>query len=128
MPASSPEPPLDLDALAGPGLAGLDGPDLADLAPEVPDPLAGVEYTGGIEVDAARELVALEAGFKTRAKAEAARFALATDTEYWFAVCFRDRASKNAFLTAAGLMEIGDKYLDGHAVARLLGVDMPTEG
>jgi len=72
------------------------------------------------------ELDALAKGFRERTKREDERFRLATDSEYWFAVCFKSRADKDAFLAAARLMPVGDKYLDGYAVARTLGIEMPT--
>lgn len=92
-----------------------------------PDPLAGVEYTGDLAADSAAELDAVAQGFRDRTKREDERFRLATDSEYWFAVCFKTRADKEAFLAAARLMPIGDKYLDGYAVARALGIPMPAD-
>jgi hypothetical protein len=91
-----------------------------------PDPLADVEYTGDLATDSAAELDTLAKGFRDRTKREDERFRLATDSEYWFAVCFKSRADKDAFLAAARLMQVGDKYLDGYAVARTLGIEMPT--
>ena len=92
----------------------------------VDDPLAGVEYSQKLDVDAAREMTALQEGFAKRAKAEKDRFVKATDTEYWFAVCFNSRDDKEAFLKAvkANKNVMGDKYLDGYKLARLLGVEM----
>jgi hypothetical protein len=49
---------------------------------------------------------------------------IATESECWFAVCFKNQHDKDAFLATAGLVVIGDKYLDGCA-AELLGVTMP---
>lgn len=89
-----------------------------------PDPLADVEYTGNLATDAASEFTALEQGYRDRAKAETARFKRATDSEYWVAVCFTTREEKEAFLTAAGLAHLGDKYLDGHQVAHQLGIEL----
>jgi hypothetical protein len=91
-----------------------------------PDPLADVEYTGDLAADSSAELDALAQGFRDRTKREDERFRLATDSEYWFALCFKSREDKEAFLKAAGLMAVGDKYLDGYAVARVLGIDMPS--
>jgi hypothetical protein len=68
----------------------------------------------------------LAIGFRERTKREDERFRLATDSEFWFVLCFKSREDKEAFLKSAGLMHIGDKYLDGRAAAALLGVDMPT--
>ncbi len=90
-----------------------------------PDPLGGVEYTGDLATDAAAELDALAIGFRERTKREEERFRLATDSEFWFALCFTSREEKDAFLHAARLFHIGDKYLDGRAAAAVLGVTMP---
>ncbi len=89
------------------------------------DPLADVEYTGDLAKDAAAELTALERGWRERRDQEQKRFIAATDTEYWFAVAFRTRAHKDAFLAAMELTRLGDKYIDGHALARALGVTLP---
>ena len=65
--------------------------------------------------------------FGKRTKREDERFRLAADSEYWFALCFKTREDKDAFLAAARMLPIGDKYLDGYAVARVLGIPMPTD-
>jgi len=72
------------------------------------------------------DISALEAGFKKRAKDEGRRFALATDTEYWACLCFQTREQKEAFLRALKLASLGDKYLDGQEVAKVLGVKLPN--
>ncbi|SDC25482.1 hypothetical protein [Actinokineospora iranica] len=113
--------------------AALTGPTsqddlLAQLNAEPePDPLADVEYTGDLETDSTAELDALAKGFRERTKREDDRFRLATDSEYWFAVCFKSREDKEAFLRAARLFALGDKYLDGYAVAHTLDIPMPTK-
>lgn len=93
--------------------------------PSVPDPLADVEYTDNNEHNATAELDAVALGFRERAKREQQRFKGATDTEFWAALCFRDRASKDAFLAAVGAARLGDKYIDGHQFAKLVGVELP---
>lgn len=110
-------------AIGGPtSNAGL----LAQLNAEPhPDPLADVDYTGDLATDAAAELDALAIGFRERTKREDERFRLATDSEFWFALCFKSREEKDAFLRAARLWHVGDKYLDGRAAAAVLGVDLP---
>jgi hypothetical protein len=55
--------------------------------------------------------------FRARSKEEAKRYADATDSEYWVAVCFHSRADKEAFLREFNLRQHGDKYLDGYKVA-----------
>lgn len=58
--------------------------------------------------------------FRDRAKQEAKRFADATDSEYWVAVCFKTRDEKERFLRKFGLANLGDKYLDGRRVEEKL--------
>ncbi len=110
-------PDLDLGETPDIGDLDFDLDDIPDpLAPDpepVADPLAAVEYTDNLEEDSARELSALEQGIRDRAAAERDRFREATDTEYWFAVCFRTREDKEAFLERYDLYEKGDKYLLG---------------
>ncbi len=83
------------------------------------------EQTGNPELDSAADLDAVQQGFRNRAKQESDRFALATDSEYWAAICFQTREQKEAFLSALKLLEFGDKYLDGRLVAERLGVKLP---
>lgn len=83
------------------------------------------EETGDVEKDSKAELDALQKGFRDAIKREDKRFELATDSEYWFCVCFQSREQCNAFLKAMDLLEIGDKYLDGQEVAKKLGVKLP---
>lgn len=93
---------------------------------ETPNPLDSVEYTGDVEEDAGREFSALQKGFRERADRENKRRQRATDSEYWFAVCFESREEKEAFLKAARVSKklMGDKYLDGRMLAKMLGIEM----
>lgn len=92
-----------------------------------PDPLADVDYSGDLAADSTAELTAMQAAYRQRAKAEANRFRTATDSEYWVAVCFKTREDKERFLAAAGLLDYGDKYLDGYIAAKQLGIPMDKE-
>lgn len=87
-----------------------------------PDPLAEVEYTGNLEEDSARELTALEEGYRERMRNEQARFVAATDSEYWLCLCFADRAERERFLAAVG-ENPKTKYLLGRDLARTLDID-----
>jgi len=84
------------------------------------------ETTGDPEVDDRATLSAVQSGFRERAKTEADRFTLATDSEYWACVCFQTREQKEAFLAALNILKFGDKYLDGELVAKELGVTLPS--
>lgn len=134
-------PQLDLpdmaDDLGGGDVAGLLMPDAdelesADPFAEPPDdienPLARVEYQENTEADSKAELDALQQAFAEREKHGKEANAVtewmnsALDSEYWFCVCFINRAQKDEFLKRSGLIQLGDKYLDGRKVAKLLGV------
>ncbi|WP_053719456.1 hypothetical protein [Saccharothrix sp. NRRL B-16348] len=115
-----------LQATAAIGGPTSDADLLAQLnADPEPDPLADVEYTGDLATDSTAELDALARGFRERTAREDERFRLATDSEFWFVLCFKSREEKDAFLRAARLFHLGDKYLDGRAAASALGVDLP---
>lgn len=66
------------------------------------------------------QITKIKQGFIDRAKLERARFKDATDSEYWVALCFHNRAEKEAFLKEFGLSRLGDKYLDGNRAAERL--------
>lgn len=84
------------------------------------DPLAGVEYTGDMEADCLAELSALYASFQLAKPPK--RLRDVTDSDIWFALVFPDRDAKDKFLKDRDLVKLGDKYLDGAAVAKRLGV------
>jgi hypothetical protein len=73
-----------------------------------------------LEESCREEIGEIEAAFRKRLQNEDGRRRAATDSEFWFAVYFPDRAAKDAFLREHGLDKIGDKYLPGMAVDRVL--------
>lgn len=81
--------------------------------------------TGDAEADSLADLDEVKRGFRERAKAENDRFQNVTDSEYWFAMCFKTREQKERFLVAMNWIQFGDKYLPGDEVAKLMGVDLP---
>lgn len=126
-----------LDALAGVGnglatfaggLEGLDGLGEDDPA-AADDPIAALDLDYEAmtnEEVAVKETSAVLEAFKARAKAEQDRFTLATDSEYWVGLCFQTREQKLAFLAATGLLQHGDKYIDGQHLAKVMGVALPS--
>jgi hypothetical protein len=60
--------------------------------------------------------------FAASVKKELVDFRALTDTEYWFAVCFRTREQKEAFLAAIGQPAGENKYLNGETLAVRLGI------
>lgn len=91
---------------------------------------AEVKAEGRLERLAAEEAALDEVarGFRERRKTEAKRFEDATDSEFWFAVCFESREQKEAFLKALQwTLATGgdDKYLDGTVLAKKCGIELP---
>ena len=91
----------------------------------VPQYVTMPELSGNAEKDSAADLDAVQQGFRKRAADEGKRFALATDSEYWACICFQTREQKESFLVALDILKFGDRYLDGQAVAKQLGVALP---
>lgn len=98
------------------------------------DPLADVDYTGDLPSDCGKEFDALQASFEERvnregmaerAKAERDRFQKATDSEFWFAVCFTSREEKERALKALKVSKrmMGDKYVDGRKFMQVQGIE-----
>lgn len=84
------------------------------------------DHVGDIQKEAEEELSEVLSGFKQRAEIEEQRFLDATDSEYWFCLCFQTREQKEEFLEKIGLMELGDKYIDGMKAAQKLGITMTS--
>jgi hypothetical protein len=81
---------------------------------------------GQAEAEAAAEASEMLEGFRQRAKNEEQRIYEATDSEYWFCICFQIREQKEEFLRKLGWYEMGDKYLDGVLLAERLGIQLTT--
>lgn len=77
------------------------------------------------EADSSKELNALQAAFAERARNEAARKELATDSEFWCCLVFQTRDQAEAFAESLG--QPGEKYLDGRPIAKRLGVSIPPD-
>ncbi|UXE03888.1 hypothetical protein SEA_OBLADI_165 [Gordonia phage ObLaDi] len=86
-----------------------------------PDPLAGLEYTDSLHLDARIELDALaEALRRGQDPLWARKHAAPDDTEHWIAVAFDSREVKDKFLRLTGWDTVGNKYINGHKLAHLL--------
>lgn len=116
-----PKPTFERSSFASAGFAP------ASFTAPKDDPLAGVEYTGDPEADSAAELSAAKAAFIERAKREAKRMEKATDSEYWFCVCFQTREEVKEFLRKASWGPSDAKYIDGHIVADKMGIQITKD-
>ncbi len=89
---------------------------------KTPDPLADVTYSGDLEADCLSELEALHECFV--AAASPVKLVEPTDSDVWFVIAWPDRDGKDEFINRCGLRKFGDKYMDGVAVAKKLGVNL----
>jgi hypothetical protein len=64
--------------------------------------------------------------FKKSAQREKQRFADATDSEYWVALCFQTREQKEEFLRKIGWQHLGDQYLNGMLCAEAQGITLTS--
>lgn len=106
---------------------GLDFGDGALFADEADQDEADPHEGKSVEERSTAVLNEAQQAFSDRAKNEAKRMLMACDTEFWFAVSFQTRAQKEQFLKLAKLIELGDKYLDGWEVAKVLGIPLPRD-
>jgi hypothetical protein len=100
-------------------------PLLEDFAP-ARDPLVNLPDTGSVQKTALVELEAVQTAFYERRNSEKHRSITQFDTEYWFAVIFEDRDQKEHFLQALGIIQHGDKYVDGRILAECLSIELPA--
>ncbi len=88
----------------------------------------GVPITGNYETDTEAELSETLRRFKESSKSEENTKEKNASTEYWFATYFASKQQRDLFLTALGLLEkLQDQYIDGHSLARAIGVDLLNE-
>jgi hypothetical protein len=62
--------------------------------------------------------------FRNDRAAEMRRMLDENDSEYWVCIYFGTREQKETYLAAAHLIDLGDKYLDGEAVAERQGISL----
>lgn len=115
--------PIGKINIAGPGEVRPDFDSLFDPM-GMDNPLDRIRYTDDVERDSANEISEALRAILEQKRAMREVYRTTTDPEFWFCICFQSRAQKDEFLAAAGLDVLGDKYLDGLAVARHLGIDV----
>lgn len=103
--------------------AKLSGAKLRRYTGRKVQPEPEIPKTGDVEADASAELVK----FREKAAKEAKRREKATDSEYWFCVCFQTREQVEEFLAKSGWGPTDAKYLDGQKVAQAVGVDLTPD-
>lgn len=94
----------------------------------VDDPTAGIEWANNAEEDSKKELDAVAQGFRQRRDQEDKRVENATDSRYYFVVCFRDRPDRDSFLSKLNMgLDDGDWWINGYELGRMLGPEYEIE-
>ncbi len=91
-------------------------------APE--NPLSDVEYPGDLQGNVDAEISAVLQNILAERAHKRDEFRLLADSEYWLCICFQSYEQKMEFLRQARWDHLGDKYVNGLEVARLLGLDV----
>lgn len=90
-------------------------------------PLADIEYTGNVEVDARKELdVTIEEIRATKREKQKA-ITKTLDTEYWVCLCFQSRQQVEEFMAKCGQPDPTHKYVDGVKFAERIGNPVTPE-
>lgn len=101
--------------------------DLGEHNPLAPEPTKPDEQFTSYEEMHAKSATEIRTAFMERAAADQKRFEDATDSEFWFCICFRSREQKEAFLRLVqwpGVDEL-DKYVHGEDIAKALNIALP---
>jgi hypothetical protein len=88
----------------------------------IPDPLADLPIADDPDESVGNEVSAALQAIRDEKAQRRDAYRTIVDTEYWFCVCFQNRAQKDEFLRLAGWIDHGDKYLDGLEIARRMGI------
>lgn len=67
----------------------------------------------------------IESATKSAFKAEANKLADVLDSEFYICLCFDSRAAKEQFLSQTKIAKTDDRFVDGHEIAKRLGVELP---
>lgn len=97
----------------------------ADLSLPVIDNPIHFEPTDDLEADVSTEADLMKQALRAADKRIAEEANLMNDSEYFFVMMFESREQKEIFLKAMNWYLMGDKYIDGTQVARLLNVPLP---
>jgi len=102
------------------GVAMLEKHGHPTLAPhEPPDPSLPEDKAWKQELDT------LGQRLREQSKASREWLKLVNDTDYYFTVVFLSQAQRDAFLKATGWDKYGQFHLDGLALAKALGIELP---
>lgn len=93
-------------------------------AEQTPNPLIKLPEQEDPEEAATQEVSAALQHILDEKKLRRDQYRTMVDHEFWVAVCFQNREQKEEFLQKTGLIDLGDKYIDGLQVAERLNVDI----
>lgn len=99
-------------------------PDFDSMFDDDGNLLDDLAVLDGIQENVNQEMSAILKAIIERKRAQAERFRITDDPEYFLCLCFQSRDQKDEFVQAAGWADFGYKYINGLDVARKLGVSV----
>jgi hypothetical protein len=101
-----------------------DGDPFAERSGRAIDP-ARLPPPGSLERMAQEEVDEIAQSFRQRMQRENRRLDFVLDSDYWCCLVFQSSEQLLAFLNATGWRRLGERYIDGLAVARAMNIDLP---
>jgi hypothetical protein len=103
---------------------GTQWPKFDTLFNPITDVLEGFEPTDDQEDNATQIMDRVAEGFINADQRKLDDYRAMVSGDFYFVVCFQSGDQKYEFLDKAGMTHLGDLYIDGLKLAKLLGVDV----
>jgi hypothetical protein len=91
-----------------------------------PTGLLGLPKPKDLESGATQELTEMQRQFRADRNRETSNKEAVTTSRHFLCVCFGTQARRDAFLVASGWSGEHGTFVDGEALARSMGIELPT--
>ena len=91
-----------------------------------PTGLLSLPKAKDLESGATQELTEMQKQFRTDRNRETSNKDAVTTSRHYLCVCFGTQARRDAFLSASGWSGEHSTFIDGEALARSMGIELPT--
>ena len=91
-----------------------------------PTGLISLPKAKDLESGATQELTEIQRQFRSDRNRETSNKDAVTTSRHYLCVCFGTQARRDAFLSASGWSGEHSTFIDGEALARSMGIELPT--
>jgi len=91
-----------------------------------PTGLLSLPKAKDLESGATQELTEIQRQFRSDRNRETSNKDAVTTSRHYLCVCFGTQARRDAFLSASGWSGEHSTFIDGEALARSMGIELPT--